>query len=115
MLLKIKCLASLPHLIKRMILPNSKFRIVCRDSKFVPQEFFGVWYVGLYPDIAKEFNLSDYLPYQFEHENIFEAGLVIELTFAHHQTPDGVSGTKGAYYAEIAGSQIAIVQVKGDQ
>jgi hypothetical protein len=55
------------------------------------------------------------VPYQFEHENIFEAKLVIELAFAHHQTSDGVSGAKGANYAEIAGSQIAIVQVKGDQ
>ena len=35
--------------------------------------------------------------------------------FAHNETPDGISGTKGAYYSEIAGSQIPIVQVKGDQ
>jgi hypothetical protein len=33
----------------------------------------------------------------------------------HNETPDGVSGTKGAYDAEVAGSQIPIVQVKGDQ
>jgi len=67
-----------PQLIKRMIFPNSKFRIVCRNDKFVPQEFLGIWKVGLYADIAKEFNLSDYITFQFEHENISEAELVIE-------------------------------------
>jgi hypothetical protein len=61
-----------------MISPNSKFRIVCRDNKFVPQEFLGIWKVGLYADIAKEFNISDYIHFQFEHEEISEAELVIE-------------------------------------
>ena len=31
------------------------------------------------------------------------------LAFTDNETPDGVSGTKGAYDAEIAGSQIPIV------
>ncbi len=42
------------------------------------QELHGIWKVGLYADIAKEFNLSDYIPFQFEHENITEAESVIE-------------------------------------
>ena len=66
------------QLIKRMIFPNSKFRIVCRDNKFIPQEFIGIWKVGLYADIAKELKISDYIHFQFEHENIFEAESVIE-------------------------------------
>ncbi len=66
------------QIIRKMIFPNPKFRIVCRNNKFVPQEFFGIWKVGLYADIAKEFNYSDYIPHQFEHENISEAELVIE-------------------------------------
>jgi hypothetical protein len=70
--------SSVSQLIKRLIFPNSKFRIVCRDHKFVPQEFLGIWKLGLYADIAKEFNLSEYIPFQFEHENISEAELVIE-------------------------------------
>jgi hypothetical protein len=70
--------STVAQLIKRMIFPNSKFRIVCRDNKFVPQEFLGIWKVGLYADIAKEFNLSDYISFQFEHENISEAESVIE-------------------------------------
>jgi hypothetical protein len=37
------------------------------------------------------------------------------LAFTHNEAPDGVSGTKGAYDSEIAGSQIPIVQVKGNQ
>ena len=57
---------------------NLKFRIVCRDHRFVPQEFLGIWKLGLYADIAKEFDLSEYIPFQFEHENISEAELVIE-------------------------------------
>ena len=68
----------MPQLIMRMISANPKFRIVCRNNKFVPQEFHGIWKVGLYADIAKEFNLSDYIPFQFEHENITEAESVIE-------------------------------------
>jgi len=66
------------RIIKKMVFPNPKFRIVCRHSKFVPQEFFGIWKVGIYADIAKEFNYSEYYPYQFEHENIIEAELIIE-------------------------------------
>ena len=62
-----------------MVFSNPKFRIICRDNKFVPQEFVGFWKVGLYADISKEFNCADHnIPYQFEHENIFEAELVIE-------------------------------------
>jgi len=70
--------STVPELIKRMISPNSKFRIIFRGNKFVPQEFIGIWKLGLYADIAKEFNRSDYIPFQFEHENISEAELVIE-------------------------------------
>jgi len=70
--------STVPRLIKRMIFPNPKFRIVCRDNKFVPQEFFGIWKVGLYADIARVFNSSDYIPFQFEHESIIQAELVIE-------------------------------------
>jgi len=67
-----------PQLIKKLIFPNSKFRIVCRDHKFVPQEFIGIWKLGLYADIAKEYDFSEYIPFQFEHENICEAESVIE-------------------------------------
>jgi len=68
----------MPQLIRRMIFPSPKFRIVCRGNKYVPQEFFGIWKVGLYADIAREFNSSDYIPFQFEHASIFQAELVIE-------------------------------------
>jgi len=66
------------QILKKMVFPKPKFRIVCRYSKFVPQEFFGIWKVGIYADIAKEFNYSENFPYQFEHENIAEAELIIE-------------------------------------
>ena len=66
------------RLMKKLVFPNPKFRIVCRHNKFVPQEFFGIWKFGIYCDIAKEFNNSEYFPFQFEHENIAEAELVIE-------------------------------------
>jgi len=66
------------QIIKRMISTNPKFRIICRDDKFVPQEFLGIWKVGFYADIAKEFNLSERIPFQFEHDNIAEAEAVIE-------------------------------------
>ena len=68
----------MPQLIKKMMFPNPKFRIIRRGNKFVPQEFHGIWKVGLYADIAKEFNFSEYIPFQFEHENITEAESVIE-------------------------------------
>ena len=61
-----------------MISSNSKFRIIFRGNKFVPQEFIGIWKVGLYADISKQFNCSGWIPFQFEHENIAEAELVIE-------------------------------------
>ena len=66
------------QILKKMVIPNPKFRIVSRNNKFVPQEFLGIWKLGLYTDIAKEFNHSNYLRYQFEHENISEAELVID-------------------------------------
>ncbi|MBT8367736.1 MAG: hypothetical protein KJP23_23840 [Deltaproteobacteria bacterium] len=66
------------QILRKMVLPNPKFRIVSRNNKFVPQEFFGIWKVGLYADIAKEFNYSEYIHYQFEHENFTEAELVID-------------------------------------
>ena len=61
-----------------MVFPNPKFRIVCRHNKFVPQEYIGIWKVGIYADIAKSFYRSEYIHFQFEHENIHEAELVIE-------------------------------------
>lgn len=78
----------MPQLIKRMIIPNPKFRIISRGKKFVPQEFFGIWKVGIYADIAKNFNLSAYIPFQFEHENLTEAESVI----AHRQKQLGQKG-----------------------
>ena len=66
------------QILKKIVFPNPKFRILCRHRKFVPQEFLGIWKFGLYADIAKEFNYSEYFPYQFEHENIAEAELIIE-------------------------------------
>jgi len=66
------------QILKKIVFSNPKFRIVCRNSKFVPQEFFGIWKVGIYADIAKTFNYSEYITYQFEHENIDEAELIIE-------------------------------------
>ena len=68
----------MPQLIKRLVWPNSKFRIICRDRKFVPQEFIGIWKFGLYADIAKEYDSAECIPFQFEHENISEAESVIE-------------------------------------
>ena len=65
-------------ILKKTILPNPKFRIVSRNNNFVPQEFIGIWKVGLYADISKQFNYSGWIPYQFEHENMAEAELVIE-------------------------------------
>jgi hypothetical protein len=66
------------QILKKIVFPNPKFRIICRSSRFVPQEFFGIWKVGIYADIAKTFNYSEYITYQFEHENIDEAELIIE-------------------------------------
>jgi len=66
------------QILKKIVFPNPKFKIVCRDNKFVPQEFIGIWKVGIYADIAKSFNNSEYIYFQFEHENITEAELVIE-------------------------------------
>ena len=66
------------RILRNIVCPNPKFRVVCRHKKFVPQEFWGIWKVGIYADIAKSFNSSEYVYYQFEHENIAEAELVIE-------------------------------------
>ena len=66
------------QILRKLVFPNPKFRIISRNNKFVPQQFLGIWKVGLYADIAKEFYYSDYLRYQFEHENIAEAELVID-------------------------------------
>ena len=66
------------QILRNIVFPNPKFRVVCRQSKFVPQEFFGFWKIGIYADIAKSFDNSAYIYYQFEHENITEAELVIE-------------------------------------
>jgi len=66
------------QILKKMVFPNPKFRIACRHNKFVPQEFIGIWKVGIYADIAKSFYSSEYIHFQFEHENINEAELVIE-------------------------------------
>jgi hypothetical protein len=65
-------------ILKKAIFPSPKFRVVSRDKNFVPQEFIGIWKVGLYADISKEFNYSGWIPYHFEHKNIAEAELVIE-------------------------------------
>ena len=66
------------QLIRRMISSNSKFRIIFRGNKFVPQEFIGIWKLGLYADISKEFGKSDHTFFQFEHEKISGAESVIE-------------------------------------
>ena len=66
------------RILKKAIFPSPKFRIVCRDKNFVPQEFIGIWKVGLYADISKEFSYSGWIPHHFEHKNIAEAELVIE-------------------------------------
>lgn len=57
------------QILRNIVFPNPKFRVVCRHKKFIPQEFFGIWKVGIYADIAKSFNNSEYIYYQFEHEN----------------------------------------------
>ena len=66
------------QILRNIVFSNPKFRVVCRHKKFVPQEFWGIWKVGIYADIAKSFNSSEYVYFQFEHENITEAELVIE-------------------------------------
>ena len=66
------------QILRNIVFLNPKFRVVCRQKKFFPQEFWGVWKVGIYADIAKSFNSSEHVYYQFEHENITEAELVIE-------------------------------------
>ena len=60
------------QILRNVVFPNPKFRVVCRHKKFVPQEFFGFWKIGIYADIAKSFDNSEYIYYQFEHENITE-------------------------------------------
>ena len=79
--------------LKKAIYPSPKFRVVCRDNYFVPQEFIGVWKVGLYADISKEFNYSGWLPHHFEHKNIAEAELVIERRQKQLKHRDYVAGT----------------------
>jgi hypothetical protein len=74
---------NMKEILKRAIFPNPKFRIVSRNNNYVPQEFIGIWKVGLYADISKEFNCSEWMPYQFEHRNIAEAELVIERRKRH--------------------------------
>ena len=66
------------QLIRKMVFSNPKFRVICRNNKFVPQEFLGIWKLGLYADISKEFNCTDHVSFHFEHEDIYEAELVIE-------------------------------------
>ena len=66
------------QILRNIVSTNPKFMVVCRHKKFVPQEFWGIWKVGIYADIAKSFNSSEYVYFQFEHENITEAELVIE-------------------------------------
>ena len=66
------------QILKTIVSLNPKFRVACRHNKFVPQEFIGIWKVGIYADIAKSFYSSEYISFQFEHENITEAELVIE-------------------------------------
>ena len=66
------------QILKNLVSPNPKFKIVYRHNKFVPQEFVGIWKVGIYTDIAKSFYSSEYIYFQFEHDNITEAELVIE-------------------------------------
>ena len=66
------------QILKNIVFPNPKFKIACRHNKFVPQEFIGIWKVGIYADLAKSFYSSEYIHFQFEHENITEAELVIE-------------------------------------
>jgi len=66
------------QILKNIVSPNPKFRVACRYNKFVPQEFIGIWKAGIYADIAKSFYSSEYIYFQFEHENITEAELVIE-------------------------------------
>ena len=66
------------QILKNIVSTNPKFKIVCRYNKFVPQEFVGIWKVGIYADIANSFYSSEYIYFQFEHENIIEAELVIE-------------------------------------
>lgn len=66
------------QLLRNLVFPTPKFRIICRNNKFVPQEFVGIWKVGLYADLSKEFNCTDHVSFHFEHEDIDEAELVIE-------------------------------------
>ena len=66
------------QILRNVVYPYPKFRVICRYKRFVPQEFFGFWKIGIYADIAKSFDNSEYIYYQFEHENITEAELVIE-------------------------------------
>ena len=66
------------RILKKAVYPSPKFRIIRRDNNFVPQEFIGIWKLGLYADISKEFNSPRWIPHHFEHKNIAEAELVIE-------------------------------------
>jgi len=68
----------LTQLIRKIVFSNPKFRVICRNNKFVPQEFLGIWKLGLYADISKEFNCTDHVSFHFEHEDVYEAELVIE-------------------------------------
>lgn len=44
----------------------------------------------------------------------FVTDIESQINFTHNKTPDGVTGTKGADYAEFASRQILIIQIKGD-
>ena len=81
------------RILKKAVYPSPKFRIVRRDNNFVPQEFIGIWKLGLYADISKEFNYSGWIPHHFEHKNIAEAELVIERRLKQLKYKNYVAGT----------------------
>jgi hypothetical protein len=84
---------NMKNIIKRAILSSPKFRIVSRNNHFVPQEFIGVWKVGLYTDISWEFNYPGWIPQHFEHKNIAGAELVIERRQRQLKHKNYVAGT----------------------
>ena len=81
------------RILKKAVYPSPKFRVVRRENHYVPQEFIGIWKLGLYADISKEFNYSGWIPHHFEHKNIAEAELVIERRQKQLKHKDYAAGT----------------------
>jgi hypothetical protein len=61
------------YLIKKILESKPKWKIIqLINKKFIVQEFFGIWKLGVYCDVAKN-EIYKYDPRQFEHDSFEEA------------------------------------------